>query len=42
MSFFSAKSYSAKQPVWYPRTIGFGGVAGVILGGLWRAMSAGV
>ena len=41
MSFLSARSYSARQPLWYKRTIGMVGVTGVILGGVWRVLSAG-
>lgn len=40
MSFFSAKSFTGKQPAWYPKAIGLIGVAGVLVGGLWRVWSS--
>jgi hypothetical protein len=40
MSFFSAKSFSGKQPAWYPKVIGLVGVAGVLAGGLWSVLAA--
>lgn len=40
MSFFSAKSFGANQPTWYPKTIGVIGVAGVLTGGLLRVLTA--
>lgn len=39
MSLASSRSYSAKQPSWYPRTITFVGFTGVLLGGLWEIVA---